>query len=123
MDENDRREDPRTDPVYSLFNLLRMRAQRLACALAALGTEDGVVMATSHPGRTSDEAVARASFDLKAGASPARSLHGRRVEVDGRAVVLAVVGRRPDEAALGELADRVRAILLEGRPEPARLAS
>jgi hypothetical protein len=116
VDENDRREDPRTDPVYSLFNLLRMRAQRLACALAALGTEDGVVMATSHPGRTAEEAVARASFDLKAGASPARSLHGRRV-------VLAVVGRRPDEAALGELADRVRAILLEGRPEPARLAS
>lgn len=123
MDEIDRREDPRTDPVYSLFNLLRHRAQRLACALAALGTEDGVVMAASHPGRTADEAVARASFDLRAGTQAARSLHGRRVEVDGRAVVLAVVGRHPDEAALSELADRVRAILQEGRAQAVRLAS
>lgn len=124
MDVIDRREDPRTDPVYSLFNLLRHRAQRLACALAALGTEDGVVMAASHPGRTAEEAVARASLDVRAGSQAARSLHGRRVEVDGHAVVLAVVGRHPGEDALSDLAERVRAILRERRaPQPVRLAS
>lgn len=113
MNETNRRQDPRTDPVYSLFNLLRTRAERLACALTALGTEDGVVMATSHPGRTAEEAVARASFDLRAGTKAARTLHCRRVEVDGRAVILAVVGRAPDQGAIADLADRVRAILRE----------
>lgn len=122
MDQNDRRRDPRTDPVHSMFNLLRTRAERLSCALAALGTEDGVIMAASHPGRTAEEAVARASLDLRAGTRAARSLHGRRVEVDGRAVVLAVVGRAPDEAAFTELAGRVAAILRERGEGPVRLA-
>ncbi len=123
MDVTNRRQDPRTNPVYSLFNLLRTRADRLACALAALGTEDGVMMASSHPGRTAEEAVARASFDLRSGGQASRALHGRRVEVDGRAVVLAVVGRDPDDDAIRDLADRVRAILREHALEPVRLAS
>ncbi|MCO5171091.1 MAG: hypothetical protein M9894_32610 [Planctomycetes bacterium] len=113
MDEIDRRRDPRTDPAYSLANLLRLRAERFACALAALGTEDGLVMAASHPGRTAEEAVARASLDLRAGGAGSRALHRRRVDVDGQAVVLAVVGRAPEEGALSELADRVKAILRE----------
>lgn len=113
MDVINRRLDPRTDPAYSLVNLLRLRAERFACALAALGTEDGVVMAASHPGRTADEAVARASLDLRGGGTGSRALHRRRVEVDGQAVVLAVVGRAPESGALDELADRVRAILRE----------
>lgn len=111
----ERRRDPRTDPTYSLHNLLRTRAERLACGLAALGTSDGLVMASTHPGRTADEAVATASSRPQDGRI-APALVTRKVDVGGQAVVLALVTFKDvDERTLDDFARRVAAILREGR--------
>jgi hypothetical protein len=115
MDSIERRRDPRTDPSHSLVNLLRTRAERLACALAALGTEDGLVMASSHPGPSAEEVVARASAGLVG-----ERVISRRVEVDGRAVLLTLLSpATQDEHELDDLALRVRAILAERRARAA----
>jgi hypothetical protein len=102
----ERRFDPRTDPTFSLRNLLRTRADRLG-VVAALGTDQGVVMASSHPGRPVEEALAHASHGSARGPV-------RRVVVEGRVALLAAIGA-PDERAFDELAERVGAILREGR--------
>ena len=102
----DRRCDPRTDPTFSLHNLMRNRAQRLGI-VTALGTEQGLVMASSHPGRPVEEALAHASLGAPRGPV-------RRVEVEGRVALLAAIGA-PDERAIDDLAERVGAILREGR--------
>lgn len=115
MDSIERRRDSRLDPVFSLNNLLRTRAERLACAIAAVGTEDGLVMAASQPGRIADEAVARASLAVRSlWSGPA--LVTRRVDIDGVALLLTLVTQRdPGEPALADLADRVRSIMRERR--------
>ena len=113
----ERRVDPRTDPTYSLHNLLRTRAERLACALAAIGTEDGLLMASSHPGRTADEAIATASSKKRATGRIGPALVTRTVDIGHQAVVLALVTFKPiDERTLDDFAARVGAILREGRP-------
>lgn len=99
----ERRCDPRTDPTFSLHNLLRTRAERLGI-VTALGTDQGVVMASSHPGRQVEEALAQGSL----GRAPVR-----RVVVGGRVALLAAIGAA-DERAVDELAERVGAILREG---------
>lgn len=113
--DRDRRLDPRTDPAYSLHNLLRTRAERLACAMAALGTSEGVVMASSHPGRVADEAVATASSRADGGRI-APALVTRRVRLEHQEVLLALVTFKDiDERTLNDFAERVASILREGR--------
>lgn len=117
---DERRQDPRTDVAFSLTNLLRVRARRHAFDLAVLSTDEGVLMATSRDGNIAERAAAHASAlgpTSRWGEDGARTLVGRRLDVDGRPVLLAVVRRdeRAEDPALDDLADRVRAILQEHR--------
>jgi hypothetical protein len=121
---HERREDPRTDPSRSLQNLLRMRARREAFDLAVVSTGDGVLMASSRQGSIAERAAAHASVKGQTsrwGDDEARTLVGRRLDVGGLAVLLAVVTRAPvpDDRAVNELAERVVAILSEHRARAA----
>ncbi|RMG12159.1 MAG: hypothetical protein D6731_14415 [Planctomycetota bacterium] len=119
----ERRKDPRTDAGFSLQNLLRVRAARAGCALAALATEEGVVMAATHDGRAAQRAAAHAALGLASGrrrewrgARTGAGMAALRFECQGRRLCLALVGAGPpDFAALESMAERVRAILAEAR--------
>lgn len=125
MADDERRQDPRTDASFSLTNLLRVRARRHAFDLAVVSTDEGVLMATSRAGNVAERAAAHASAlgpTSSWGDDGKKTLVGRRLDVDGRPVLLAVVRRDggTEDPVLDDLADRVKAILHEHR---ARLAA
>ena len=127
MDE--RRIDPRTDPSFSLRNLLRTRAARERYSVAVVGTADGELMAGSQEDRPAWRVVAHAATALFREGSPgdrferaARTrsarLTGVRFEARGRPPCLAVVedpqhasGGGALEPALADMVRRVQAIL------------
>ncbi|MEZ6189400.1 MAG: hypothetical protein R3F62_30910 [Planctomycetota bacterium] len=126
----ERRLDPRTDAAFSLRNLLRVRSAQNDYTLAVLGTSEGMVMAGSKLDDAAARAAAEASYELfrqaqqhpygrytsKVGSS---RLSAIRFEVEGRALLLAVLDReglqpeQRDEFVLDQLADRVQSILEE----------
>ncbi len=130
---SERRLDPRTDPTYSLRNLLRVRAARHDLALVVVSTADGFVMASSHDGapestgrRAAERAAAHASDAARkeprvetrwTDSAPWQRLHARRVDAAGRAVLVSVVGAPNPTGGVADpvddLAARVASILSE----------
>ena len=89
MDE--RRIDPRTDPSFSLRNLLRTRAARERYSVAVVGTADGELMAGSQEDRPAWRVVAHAATALFREGSP-----GDRFEREGLAVLKSASRERSD---------------------------
>ena len=130
---SERRLDPRTDPTYSLRNLLRVRAARHDLALVVVSTTDGLVMASSRDGapeaggrRAVERAAAHASDAARTqprvearwtDSAPWQRLRARRVDAAGRAVLVSVVGAPPPAGDVADpvddLAARVASILSE----------
>ncbi len=117
-----RRTDPRTNPRFSLKNLLSIRALRESFALAVLGTVDGVLMAGSQEDRAAQRLAAHASAELRECSASGRfarsgnrnvSLNGLRFQAGGRSLCLAVLqpGGGATDASLDAIAARVRVIL------------
>jgi hypothetical protein len=120
----ERRLDPRTDPSHSLRNLLKVRSDRHALALALLLTHDGILMAGSKEGRLAERMAAHAAQELFTGPADRINVRGRRTGAAlsalrftsrGRPLALAILSEdRPlDRQELEDMASRVGRILQE----------
>ena len=125
MKLSDRRIDPRTDSSYSLQNLLRVRSERHALALALLLTPEGMLMAGNEANRAAERLAAHTARELFLADGPERltrhaprpgaRLAAIRFQSRGRPLALAVLCEQGELAAeqVEDLASRVRAILHE----------
>ena len=125
MKLSDRRIDPRTDSSYSLQNLLRVRSERHALALALLLTPDGILMAGNQATRAAERLAAHTARELFLDGAPERlareaprtgaRLAALRFQSRGRPLALAVLSEQGALASeqVEDLASRVRAILHE----------
>lgn len=118
----ERRMDPRTDPQFSLRNLLRIRCARQRMDLAVVSTQDGVLMAGNSEGRAAQRVAAEAALmvrgetrvDRHARRSAAR-LQALRFDSEGRELCLAVLrtqsGAERDTRVMEDMAAAVLRIL------------
>lgn len=115
----DRRRDPRTDQLYSLRNLLRVRSDKFQMPVLVLGTEEDVLIAGSQEDRQAERTLLRASN--AAAREPGAADHVRhRFSVFEQTLVLVSLGSpsgaggpRPgflEGVLLSEVAQRVRRI-------------
>lgn len=120
----ERRMDPRTDPQFSLRNLLRIRAQRQRLDLAVVSTEDGILMAGNQEGRAAERVAAEAALMVRneeqaerSGKRSAAKMKAVRFASRGRSLCLAVLRTQAsaerDTRSLSEMADAVLRILGE----------
>jgi len=120
----ERRMDPRTDPQYSLRNLLRIRAQRQQLELAIVSTEDGILMAGNQEGRAAERVAAEAALMVRgeiraerSGKRSAATMKALRFASRGRSLCLAVLRTQAvaerDTRSLNEMADAILRILSE----------
>jgi hypothetical protein len=124
MDE--RRRDPRTNKVFSLKNLLRMRAESEGLLLAVVGTPEGYIMGSSR--EATDRQAARVAahvsselfgasrkpwLSLSGARTPEMRLLATRFEVDGRPAFLAALVETARPFSLDGLAACVQRILNE----------
>lgn len=125
---SERRLDPRTDPQYSLRNLLRIRAEREGLEIAVISTAEGLLMAGSHEGRAAQRIAAEAALLVRAsgsierlGAKTGAAMRAIRFDSRGRALCLAVLRTQAaaEEADLEGMAGRVRKILAEAEARAA----
>ena len=103
------RQDPRTDHLCSLRNLLRTRAMVNLWPLIAIGTSYDLLVAASESGRAGEELLIRAK---QAGGAPKPAT--LRFAVGGQALILAIDALATPTDML-EIADRVRCIMQEQR--------
>ena len=120
----ERRMDPRTDPQFSLRNLLRLRALRQSLDLAVVSTEDGIVMAGNHEGRAAQRIAAEATLLIRGQDQIERSaprtgatMKAVRFDSRGRSLCLSVLRSQAsaerDTQSLDEIAAAVLRILSE----------
>lgn len=119
---SERRQDPRTDPQFSLRNLLRIRAERERLDIAVVSTVEGLLMAGSHEGRAAQRIAAEAALLVRGGDSVERrgaktgaAMRAIRFDSRGRTLCLAVLRTQAaaEEADLLGMAGRIRKILAE----------
>ena len=103
----DLRQDPRTDHLCSLRNLLRTRARVNGWPLLALGTSFDLLIAASESGPAGEELLVRAR--MAAGAAEPASLSF----AVGRQVVVLAVDAPATPLELLEISERVRCIMQE----------
>lgn len=127
----ERRIDPRTDPQFSLRNLLRIRAQRQHLDLAIVSTEDGILMAGNHEGRAAERVAAEAALMVRGeaqaerrGKRSAATMKAVRFDSRGRSLCLAVLrtqaGAERDTRSLNDMADAILRILSEAEERASR---
>ncbi|MBL4849319.1 MAG: hypothetical protein JKY65_27650 [Planctomycetes bacterium] len=120
----ERRMDPRTDPQFSLRNLLRIRALRQRLDLAVVSTEDGIVMAGNQEGRAAQRIAAEAALLVRGQERIERSsrrsgatMKAVRFSSRGRSLCLSVLKTQAsaerDTQNLNEIAAAVLRILSE----------
>ena len=115
----ERRMDPRTNPQYSLRNLLRIRAERQRLDLAVVFTEDGILMAGNQEGRAAERVAAEAALMVRgeeraerSGKRSAATMKAVRFASRGRSLCLAVLRTQASaERETGSLDDMTTAIL------------
>lgn len=120
----ERRMDPRTDPQFSLRNLLRIRATRQDLDLAVVSTDDGILMAGNQEGRAAQRIAAEAALMVRSeghaerqGKRSAATMKALRFDSRGRSLCLAVLRTQAsaerDTRSLDEMATAVLRILTE----------
>ena len=103
------RVDPRTDHLYSLRNLLNIRAGQHDWPVMAVGTSSDVLFAASDESQVGEELLISCKEAVRAGLSQPASLH---FAVGGQILVLAVDGYATTPTLL-EVAECVRRIIAQ----------